>query len=340
MAVTTLSVLTGTTDSINNQARALEFAMPYLAYPMFGTMDSVAERKGLTIKWYRHAAVTEVTATLAESPTWAPTSHSVDTVTTQMAFYGGGREITELLDRQSVFDLRPDLLVWAGEEAGRSINAVTRAALLAGTTNIRYANQKTSATFTSTDTPDLDDFVDMAKLLKDQDAPTFVIGGQQCYVAIISPNVEAYLMKTQAFRDAVTRTESMAQRYFGGYLATIFGICFVRTSTTVTTSVTGQTVDQTIICGRDAFGVPALPLLGGTGTVPKFTGFAPDEDTMVAQGAKLNEMFSVLVTEPGDGSGGGAHGDEWATRFKVAWKAYWKCQVLNTNWIINFRSVQ
>lgn len=337
MSVNTTSTLTNTIDSINNQSRALEFAMPFLAYPMFGTMDTIAERKGKTIKWYRHATASEITATLNENPTWAPADHTVDTVTSNLAFYGNGKEITELLDKQSVFDLRPDLLVWAGEEAGRSINAVTRNALLAGAT-VQYAAGKTSATITSADTATLDDFIDAARTLKDNDAPTFDIGGQQCYVAIISPAVEARLMKTTAFRDAVRYAS--ADRLFNGYLGTIFGVCFVRTSTTVTTTVTGVTVDQSIVCGRDAFGVPAMPLLGGTGTVPAFTGFAPSKEAMMDNGAKLAQMFRLLVTEPGDGSGNGAHGDEWATRFKVAWKAFWTCQILNANWIRNVRSAR
>lgn len=335
MSVTTRSNLTNTVDSINNQARALAFAMPALVYPMFGTGDSIAERKGKTIKWYRHATTTGTTTPLSEDPTWTPETHSVDSVTSELELYGRGKEITELLEKESVFELRPDLLVWAGEDAGKSINRVTRDALLAGAT-VHYANGKTSANLTTGDTPDLDDFVDMARILKEADAPTFMIGGQECYVAIISPKVEAYLMKTQAFREAVRFAES--NRLFSGYIGTIFGVCFVRTSTTQTTTVTGLTVDQSLVMGRDAFGVPSMPLLGGSGSVPEFTGFAPAYDSLMSNSSVLSSMFQVLVTMPGDGSGNGAHGDEWATRFKVAWKAFWKTVIFQPGWIINLRS--
>lgn len=336
MAVTTTSVLTSTSaNEINWQSEALKFAMPYLAYAMFGVKDAVSERRGLTVKWYKHHEASETTATLAENPTWAPSSIVVDTVTAQLALYGDGQEITEILDKNSVFDLRPDMLVWAGEAAGRSINAVTRAALLAGATVV-HSNGKTSATLASTDTATVDDFITAGKLLKNNDAPTFMVGGEPCYIAIISPTVEAQLLRTTAFRDMVRYAS--ANRLFTGYIGTLMGICFVRTSTTVQTTVTGVTAEQSIVCGKGFYGTPAMPLLGGTNGVPDFSGMAPTGEEMMYSNAALSEMFKVLVTEPGNGSGGGAHGDEWATRFKVAYKAYWKPVILDTRWGYNLKS--
>jgi len=339
MAVTTLSNLTGTTDSINNISKALDFAMPYLAYAMFGQKDSIAERSGKNLKWYRHATAAETTATLAENPTWAPATHSVDTVTANLAFYGDGKEITELLDIQSVFDLRPDLLVWAGEAAGKSINAVTRNTLTAGTSATAvYAAGTTSATITTAATATLDDIIDTARILKTNDAPSFNIGGQQCYVAVISEYVEARLMKTTAFRDAVRYAD--ANRLFNGYLGSLFGVCFVRSSTTAPATANTIQVDQTLVIGRGAYGVPALPLYGQTGKVPAYSGIAVDSYEMNNYTSSLMDMFKILVTPPGDGTGGGAHGDEWGTRFKVAYKAYWTAVILNSSFIQMYRSAR
>lgn len=333
MAVSQTTNLTNTIDSINNQSKALEFAMPFLPYAMFGIGDAIAERRGNTIKWYRHAAVGEYTTTLAESPTWAPATHSVDSITATMALYGNGREITELLDKYSVFDLRPDLLQWAGEEAGRSINAVTRATLISSVTTKIFANGKATGTMTSGDTANLDLFLDAAKTLKKNDAPAFIMNGQQVYVAIISPDVEAQLLKTTAFRDAVRYGSS--EKLFLGYLGIYGDVAFVRTSTTATATHNAIVCDQSFVMGQGAYGVPSMPLLGKSGVVPNGSGPTVGAEQLNTYNAQLSRMFRILVTEPGDGAGNGAHGDEWATRFKVAWKALWTCVILNQNFIVN-----
>jgi N4-gp56 family major capsid protein len=342
MAITTISLLTNTTNSINNVAEALDFAMPYLAYPMFGIGDEVATRSGSTVQWYRHATTSEVTATRVSTSAWTPSTHSVDTVTASLSLYGDGREITEELDVQSVFDLRADLRVWAGESGGKSINAITRNTLTAAvaTANYVYVNNRTSATLTSADTADLDTFVEAARLLKDQDAPPFVIDGQPCYVAIISPSVEKRLMLSSSFKSAVQFSQT--QRRFLGYLATIDGICYVRSSSAngATATVTGLTTDQSLVLGRGAFGVPKLPLIGGTPNVPTFSGMAIHDGEMENNLAALSRMFRLVETRPGDGAGGGAHGDEYAEKFKVAWKALWVCKVLNSNWLYMVRSAR
>ena len=123
MAVTTTANLTNTIDSISNVSKALKQAMPLLVYPMFGQSDDLPKRQGSTLKWYRPVAASEVTgASGNETPSWAPDTHSVDTITANLDnFYGKGREITENLNDMSVFDLRPDILRYVAEEAGRSI---------------------------------------------------------------------------------------------------------------------------------------------------------------------------------------------------------------------------
>lgn len=343
MAVTSTSTLTNTIDSINNVAKALKYSIPYFAYTNFGVKDSIAERKGNTMKWYRPVAAGETTATLAESPTWAPATHSVDSVTSQLELRGDGKEITELLDIYSVFDLRQDLQRWAGENAAKSLNGVTRNVLTAGvpTGQYVYVNNKSASTLGTADTADLATFAEAARKLRDNDAPAFHMGGQPVYVAIISPSVKTQLMTTSSFREAVRYAD--ANRLFYGHIGTMDGLLFVETSTAngATANTTGAiTADQSLVIGDGYYGVPSMPLIGQAGTYPMQSGIAVDSQTAMEYESALRQMFQIVITQPGDGNGGGAHGDEWATKYKVAWKALYKAVILNTNYAQLVRSAR
>jgi N4-gp56 family major capsid protein len=310
---------------------------------MFGQGDVLEKRSGKTMTWYRHATASEVTTTASESPTWAPQTFSVLSVTGQLAFYAGlGVEITELLEGQSVWEMRPDILQFNAEEAGRSINAVTRAALIAGTptANVYIATGVATGSFTTAMTASINDITHMARLMKDQDAPTYTIGGQECYVAFISPAVEERLLQDSNFKNAVQYQQP--QRLFNGFLAVFSGICFIRTSTAnnATSTVNSITADNTIIVGNGAYGVPRMPLLGQAGMVPDYSGMAVGQDDLINFNSSLANMFQLVETMPGDGNGNGAHGDEYAAKHKATWKAFWNTVILNSAWIFKYTSAR
>lgn len=343
MAITDTSTLTNTIDSINNVAKALKYAVPYMAYCNFGQKDVIAERAGDTIKWYRPQAASEVTGTLAETPTFSPTTHAVDSITAKLELRGDGKQITELLDIYSVFDLRTDLQRWAGESAAKSLNGITRNVLTAGvpTGQYLYVNNKSASTLGTADTADLATFAEAARKLRDSDAPAFNLGGQPVYIAMISPKVKTDLMNTTAFREAVRYAD--ANRLFYGHVGTMNGILFVETSTAngATANTTAAiTADQSLVIGDGFYGVPAMPMIGGAGNYPEASGITIDSQMMAGYSDQLRKLFQIVITQPGDGNGGGAHGDEYAMKYKVAWKALYKAVILNSNWGYLVRSAR
>jgi N4-gp56 family major capsid protein len=324
MAIMTRSTTTEVND-IYNIRTVLQNARAKLLYGLFGQEDELLERKGDTVKWYSIADLTEQTATLADSPTFVPETATVTSQTAQLSFYGNGVELTDNLKLTSVIDLSQSLLERIGYNAGSSIDGIIRTTLMAGT-SVYYANGLTSASIATGNTPDLDDFIDVASLLEANDAPKFNHPSMgETYVAIISPKVKAYLMKNSAFRDAIRY--GAPERLWKGEIASIDGVTFGITSRATTATVNSTTCDRTLVFGKGAYGVSQLPLPGGNGsaTADAATTYQPDNSAWTDE--MIRSMFDVVITPPG------GHGDEYALKTAIAWKAFFASKILNQNFM-------
>lgn len=282
------------TIEVYNVRKTLEFAKPKLVYPQFGAPDMVMKRKGQTASWLRFAKLAIPSSVLDDSPTWSPETVTESTVTATLQLWGNGVEVTEALESTSFLDLPMEYKKLIGQNAGETINQKVRDVLVAGT-SVTYANSAVARqNLISTDTADLDDFLNVAQALEVADAPK--IGDE--YVAIISPYVKTRLMKDTAFREAV-RYLAKGSTMFTGELVSVDGIRFVVTSTAPVVSNTGSnnsiaSLDQSIILGDNANGIARL----------------------------LPGDFDVVVTPPG------GHGDEYKVKTSMAWKAYLKAVIL------------
>lgn len=287
------------TIEVYNVRKTLEFAKPKLVYPQFGQPDLVMQRKGQTASWLRFTKLSIPSSPLDDSPTWNPETVTEQTVTATLVLWGNGVELTEALDKTSFLDLPMEYKKLIGQNAGETINEKVRDVLVAGT-SVNYANGKSSRqSLISTDTADLDDFIDVGEGLELSDAPMISDG----YVAVISPRVKSRLMKDTAFREA-TRYLGKDNMLFTGELAEIDGIRFVRTSTAPSVANSGSNnsvsaVEQSIILGEGAYGIARL----------------------------LPGDFDVVVTAPG------GHGDEYKVKTSMAWKVYLKAVILNQTYM-------
>lgn len=286
--------------------KTLEYAKPKLVYSQFGAPDLSLARKGKTASWLRFSKLAIPSSALAESPTWSPETVTDVTVTATLELWGNGVELTEFLDQTSFLDLPNEFKELVGQNAGETINQLVRDVLVAGT-SVTYANGKTTRTgLVSTDQVTLNDFLSVAQSLEAADAPK--IG--DTYVAIISPYVKTQLMKDVAFREA-TRYLGEKNMLFTGELTTIDGIKFIVTSTAPTVTNSGSnnsvaTIDQSIVLGKNAYGIARL----------------------------LPGDFKVIVTPPG------GHGDEYEVKYSIAWKAYLKAVILNQNFLRRLESAR
>lgn len=294
------------TIEVYNVRKTLEFAKPKLVYPQFGAPDMIMKRKGQTASWLKFTKLAIPSSVLDDSPTWAPETVTESTVTATLELWGNGVELVEALEQTSFLDLPMEYKKLIGQNAGETINEKVRNVLVAGT-SVNYANAAAARqNLISTDTADLDDFIDVATSLEASDAPK--IGDE--YVAIISPYVKKRLMKDTAFREAI-RYLAKGSSIFTGELVSVDATRFVVTSTAPSVSNTGSnnsiaTLDQSIILGDGAYGIARL----------------------------LPGDFDVVVTPPG------GHGDEYKVKTSMAWKAYLKAVILQQSYMRRLESAR
>lgn len=277
--------------------QTLEFAKPKLVYSQFGQPDMILKRKSDQATWTRFDKLAIPSSTLSDSPTFSPETVTDSQVSAQLEMWGNGVQIVEFLEQTSFLDLPEEYKKLIGQNAGETINEKVRDVLIAGL-YASYPNSRTGRhELISTDYADMDVFTDAATQLEDADAPK--IGDS--YVAIIRPFVKSRLLKDSAFRSAV---QLQKQSLFTGELVDIDGVRFVVTSTAPTVSNQGSqstvaTIDQSIVLAEGAYGIARL----------------------------MPGDFKVVVTPPG------GHGDEYAVKTAIAWKAYLKAVRLIEAWM-------
>lgn len=294
------------TIEVYNVRKTLEFAKPALVYPQFGQPDMIMQRKGQTASWLRLTKLAVPSSVLDDSPTFSPATISESQVTATLQLWGAGIRLVEALKETSFLDLPMEYKKLIGQNAGETINEKVRDVLVAGT-GVNYANSKTHlGAVLSTDTADMDDFIDVVESLEANDAKP--IG--EDFVGIISPYVKTRLMKDTNFRES-TRYLVKENSVFTGEIANIDGIRFVRTSTAPSRTSSGTNsslayVEQSIVVGDGAYGIARL----------------------------LPGDFDVIVTPPG------GHGDEYKVKTAITWKAYLRAVILNQNWIRRLESAR
>lgn len=294
------------TIEVYNVRKTLEFAKPKLVYPQFGAPDMVMKRKGQTASWLKFTKLAIPAAVLTDSPSWSPETVTESTITATLELWGNGVELTEALEQTSFLDLPMEYKKLIGQNAGETINEKVRDILVLGT-SVSYANAAASrSALISTDTVDLDDFLNVVEALEAADAPK--IGDE--YVAVISPYVKTRLMKDSAFRESV-RYLAKGSTMFTGELVSVDGTRFVVTSTAPSLSLSGSassvaSVEQSLIIGDGAYGIARL----------------------------LPGDFDVVVTPPG------GHGDEYKVKTSMAWKVYLKAVILQQTYMRRLESAR
>lgn len=308
-----------------NVRKLLPYALPKLHFLRFGQHDEVPFREGKTISWVRYTKLTVQSEALAsENPTWSPETLADATVSATLELWGNGVEYTEFLEKTTFIDDFPgSVRKLVGQNAGESLNAAVRDIIKAGT-NVTYANAKAARNLvTGSDTIDYNDILNAVVTIEENDAQKMTDSGviaktamtdgndmpaDGVYVGFIHPRVKTQLMKDSDFRSAVQHQRTSL---FTGHLTTLDGVAHLVTSTAPTVSNSGSnnavsTLEQTIIHGEGFFGTPA---------------FTPD-------------MMEIVITPPG------GHGDEYAVKTAIAWKAYFKPVILNDNWGVRIESAR
>jgi len=231
-----------------------------LVHDQFGQKHPIPKGNGKTIEFRKYSPLPKATKPLAEGITPDGQELKVSTVSSTVAQYGGWVGIPDMLELTTIDTNMVQATEILGDQAGRTLDTVTREVLNGGT-NVMYApivkdGSTTAVSARSSLTGDAKLSVDIilraaAKLKNNLAKP---INGS--YVGIIHPYVAYDLMRSEEWMDA--HKYSAPENLFNGEVGKIGNVRFVEsneakifrgedlTSTTrnltVKTAVTGSSV--------------------------------------------------------------------------------------------------
>ena len=178
------------------------------------------------------------------------------TVTTALKQYGDYVALSDLLEMTAIDNHVLEAQEKLGDQAGRTLDTVTREVVNAGT-NVQYAEGQVSSrvalTSAMTLTPKA---IAMAvRTLKKRNAPR--INGK--YIGIISQDVAFDLQQNPDYKDLFRYTDNST--FKNGYLFDLSGVEFYETSEAkkwINAGAGSIDVYSSLILGKDAFAVTAL----------------------------------------------------------------------------------
>lgn len=281
--------LTGTsTININIEGfynrNLLQRLLPELKYSLFGQIRPLPKNKGSKTTFRRYGSLAVNTTQLTEGTTPAGKSMSASELTATMGQYGDYVTISDQLIDMGLDPILVEAGKVLGEQAGLSLDTIYRAELMTGTT-VRYANGVANRTsiVTAIQANDIKSVVRNfeaanVKKLHEMLSPSVKVsthGLRPAYIGITHPDNRQDLENLSDWRpveEYASTKDLMADE-----LGEAYGVRFIATTnapiiedaggdgTTAdlvyTTAITACDVYQTLILGRDAYGI--IPLQKG-----------------------------------------------------------------------------
>lgn len=261
----------------------LKHAAPVRLLDKFGHMKPMPKNKGQVIKWRRPQVFAASTIPLVEGVTPDPTQFRYEDVTATLKQYGQVVETTDVIEDTHEDPVLQDMTTQAGENIGRTMEALDWGILRAGT-NVHYAN---GTARTDVNTPiSLNKIRAVQRSLKAQKAVkiTRILDGstsfatrpvEASYVAIHHTDVEQDIRNLAGFTPVANygKRQMVSDYEIGTVEDTRFvaspdldpildaGGAFAGSGTNmVTTTGTSADVYPILIVGKDAYGI--VPLRG------------------------------------------------------------------------------
>ena len=203
----------------------IENAKPKLVHDQFGQKHNIPKNGGKTIEFRRYAPLAKTTTPLTEGVTPKGQTLTVTTVTAEVRQYGGFVPLTDMLLLTAIDNNLVQALSLLGDQAGATLDTITRE-VLAGGTNVQYAEGQVDSR--SALTKDMKLTVKAvrlaARMLKKQNAP--VIDGS--YVAIVHPDIAYDIQDDPEWKDWTKYTTP--EHMFNNEIGKIANVRFVETT--------------------------------------------------------------------------------------------------------------
>lgn len=270
---------------------------PSLIHDQFGKKKNIPKNHGKTIEFRGFEPLAKATTPLTEGVT--PTGKKLDmfTVTAVLKQYGDYVALSDLLEMTAIDNHVLEAQDKLGDQAGRTLDTVTREVINAGN-NVQYAEGQVSSRSALTSahkiTPKA---IAMAvRTLKKYSAPK--INGK--YVGIISQDVAFDLEQNDDYKNLFKHTDNSS--FKNGYLFDLYGVEFYETSEAkkwINAGASSVDVYSTLICGKDAFAVTSLEG-EGLETIVKQRGSAGSSDPLNQRstvGWKALKAVAILTNQ-------------------------------------------
>lgn len=302
----------------------LERAVPYLILEKFGQRRPFPKKEGETIKFRRYNALAVATTPLTEGVAPTGKSLSITDITAALAQYGDYTLITDKVDMTVVDPVITEATDILGEQAGSTIETIIRNVVLGGT----LTNQATTASVA--DAMTLANIQTAVRVLKRNEAKPFtslIKSGTGYGSSAIRPSYWGYthpdMQKTLEGLTGWVPVEKYAAQseVLEGEIGAIAGVRWVvstlskatanggtttNVSTLISTGGTNIDVYESMIFGKDAFGV--IPL-GGKNF----------ESIVKRDGGAISDPLNQIAAS-------------------VGWKATITAKILNDSWMYRIAS--
>lgn len=287
----------------------LESAKPNLIHSQFGQKRPIPKNGGKKIEFRRYGALPKALTPLTEGVTPDGRKLTVTAIEAEVHQYGDYVALSDVLDLTAIDNNVLEATKAIGNQAGLTLDTITRNILQAGT-NVQYCPKVgTTGTTAVTSRADIDATckltVDEIKkavaTLKANNVPK--ISGS--YVAIIHPYAAYDLMSDPAWEEMHKYTTS--DNMYEGEIGRIAGVRFVESSEAlIVKTSTNPAVFCTLVLGENAYGITEVTG-GGLKTI-------------------IKQLGSAGTADPLD------------QRSTVGWKAMQTAEILQQNYMIRIES--
>lgn len=276
----TTSTATGNNMSVQMKTfydkNIIRNAQPLLIHDQFGQKRPIPKNSGKTIEFRKLNPFAKATTPLTEGVT--PDGKKLDwaKVEAEIKQYGDYVTTSDLLNLTAVDNTILEAQRVLGEQAGATLDTITREILNSGT-NVQYTDgSKTSrSTIAKTDVLTVKAIKKAVNTLKKMNARK--IDGD--YIAIIHPDVAYNLTSDENWLNINMYNP---QNWYEGEIGKIYGVRFIETSEAKVFEGAGASnadVYSTLIIGADAYGVTELEG-GGLETIIKAKGSGGTSDPL------------------------------------------------------------
>ena len=273
-----------------------------LVHDQFGQKHPIPKNGGKVIEFRKWDTLPEMTEPITEGVTPDGQSLSMSTITAEVDQYGGYVTISDMLDLTAIDPVLVQATKAIASQAGRSLDTITRNALLEGN-NVQYAAGEVSATsqlsYTDAGTNhnlSVAAIKKAVRTLEAADAPK--INGY--YVAIIHPYCKYDLMNDPEWRNPHEYKDTT--NLYNGEIGELYGVRFVQSTRAAVkkgAGANGADVYCTLVIADDAYGVTEIEG-GGLEHIVKQRGSAGTSDPLnqrATAGWKATKTAELLVDQ-------------------------------------------